>query len=183
MNGMDYSISISTIGRPVRAELRRGRLFGIRGGSNILSSPIHLVDMAKKNKAALFVGLAAAGVAVYLLMKSKPAATPATTAATPVIPYAPTVAAATSAVSAGTSLLNSLINPLKSLFGGSSTPTFTPVSVASTGSTAAPSPASSINYINPGSAPTLAITAPTIDNSVASNDDGSGDDDLSNIFL
>jgi hypothetical protein len=139
--------------------------------------------MAKNNKAGLFVGLAAAGVAVYLLTKSKSTAPATTTAAgTTTLPYAPAVATATSAVNAGSSLINTLSSAVKSIFGGgSSTPTFTPVGLQPTTTTSAPSPASSINYIDPSSAPTLSITGPAADNSVADNS-GNGVD-LSNIFL
>lgn len=142
--------------------------------------------MAQKDKAGLVVGLAAAGVALYLLTKSKSTAPTTTTTApgTTTLPYAPAVATATTAVNAGSSLVNSLSSAFKSIFGGgSSTPTFTPVGLQPTTTTTAPSPASSINYIDPSSVPTLAITDPTIANGSVADNSGDGSFNFSDIFL
>ena len=132
--------------------------------------------MAKKNNMLLFVGIAGGAVALYLLTK-KPATT---TAATVTVPAAPT--AATTA--ATTSVLSSLLNPLKSLFGGSTGETFVPpATVAIPGANNTPTTQASgptINYINPASAPTLAITAPTASDTAS---DAASQAAVENLFL
>ena len=101
--------------------------------------------MAKKKNTALIVGgVVLAGIAVYLLTKKT------TIATTTPAPVTPTTPASSTLVTQGTSLISSLVN----LFKGSSTPTYTPIGLASTstpppaGITAAPAPTQGLNLLN-----------------------------------
>ncbi len=105
--------------------------------------------MAKKNnKALLVVGLAAAGVGLYLLTR-KPATT-TTTTATVLPPANP----ATSSSNTLASILTAGASIVKSIFGSSGT--YAPLAPVNLAPTAGPvnSPAAGINYINP-SAPNI----------------------------
>lgn len=104
--------------------------------------------MATKKKTGLIIGgIALAGIAVYLMTKKT--TTVATTPAGIVPVSAP--AGSSNLLTQGTSILSTLAN----LFKGSPAPgtaaAFVPVGIQPTGSTAVPSPAGGINYINPSS--------------------------------
>lgn len=126
--------------------------------------------MANKKKTGLIIGLAAGGVALYLLTRKATTPAPATTM---ILPSAPTAAAA---ASGSGNILSTLANLGKSIFGGSSSPAagssgaFTPVAVAPAAPSTGISPATGITYINP-TAPTLQLP-PASSGDVSSTDDG-----------
>lgn len=133
-----------------------------------------------KSKTGLYIGLAVAAGAAYLLLTKK---SPATVAPGTTPLQGSTTPAGSAASSSPLSLVPSLLQLGQTLFGsGSSAPSlpYAPVNLAPTGGTSPVSPAAGLSFIDPTSAPSLDITAPSIDTSTVSTDPSA---DLSNIFL